>query len=111
MIPNRTSNWAWTATENPMKWYHYLACFVAGIFLIHILPHALSGFSLKNVIGILVSLVGGCLLLWAGRFSLRNLLAVTFFVLGMASVLVFTWLHLHKQHPPAASQSIDAPMH
>jgi hypothetical protein len=92
-----------------MKWYHYAACFFAGVFLIHILPHALNGFSLKNVIGILVSLVGGCLLLWAGRFSLRNPLAIALVVLGMASVLIFTWLHPHKPHPPA-SQSIDSPM-
>jgi hypothetical protein len=28
----------------------------------------------------------------------------------MAAVLIFTALHPHKQHPPAAGQSIDAPM-
>ena len=94
-----------------MKWYNYVACFFSGVFLIHILPHALNGLSLKNVIGILVSLIGGCLLLWAGRFSLRNPIAIALVLLGMASVLIFTWLHPHKPHPPAASQSIDAPMH
>jgi hypothetical protein len=28
----------------------------------------------------------------------------------MASVLIFTALHPHKPHSPAAGQSIDAPM-
>jgi CHASE2 domain-containing sensor protein len=93
-----------------MKWYNYVACFLAGVFLIHILPHALNGFSLKNVIGILVSLVGGCLLLWVGRFSPRNPIAIALVFLGMASVLIFTWLHPHKPHHPATSQSIDSPM-
>lgn len=93
-----------------MKWYNYVACFFAGVFLIHILPHVLNGFSLNNVLGVLVSLVGGCLFLWAGRFSLRNPWAIALVVLGMASVLIFTALHPHKSHPPAAGQSIDSPM-
>jgi hypothetical protein len=92
-----------------MKWYHYVACFFAGVFLIHILPHMLNGLTLTDIIGVLVSLIGGCLLLWAGRFSPRNPLAVGLVLLGMASVLIFTWLHPHKPHP-AATQSIDAPM-
>jgi hypothetical protein len=93
-----------------MKWYNYLACFFAGVLLIHILPHLLNGFSFANVLGVLVSLVGGCLFLWAGRFSFRNLWAIALVVLGMASVLIFTALHPHKSHPPAAEQSIDSPM-
>ena len=79
-----------------MKWYNYLACFFAGLFLIHILPHVLNGMSLTNVIGVLVSLVGGCLLLWAGKFSFRNLWAVLLVLAGMASVLIFTVLHHHR---------------
>jgi hypothetical protein len=93
-----------------MKWYNYVACFFAGVFLIHIIPHLLNGLSVRNILGVLVSLVVGCLLLWAGRFSLRSPLAILLVVLGMASVLIFTALHPHKPHPPAASQSIDAPM-
>jgi hypothetical protein len=93
-----------------MKWFHYVACFLAGVSLIHILPHLLNGFSLVNVLGVLVSLVAGCLLLWAGRFSLRNPWAVALVVLGMASVLIFTALHPHQLHSPPAGKSIDAPM-
>jgi Na+-translocating ferredoxin:NAD+ oxidoreductase RnfD subunit len=83
-----------------VKWYNYLSCFLAGVFLIHILPHLLNGMSVKNVLGVLVSLVGGCLLLWVGKFSLRNPLAVVLVLLGMASVWVFVTLHPH--HHPAS---------
>jgi hypothetical protein len=97
-----------------MKWYHYLSCFLAGVFLIHILPHALNGPSLTNLLGILVSLVGGGLLLWAGRFSLRNPLRdpwkIALVVLGMASVLIFAALHPHQPHSPPSRKSIDSPM-
>jgi hypothetical protein len=93
-----------------MKWYNYVACFFAGVFLIHIIPHLLNGLSVRNILGVLVSLIGGCLLLWAGRFSLRSPLAILLVVLGIASVLIFTALHPHKPHSPAAGQSIDAPM-
>jgi hypothetical protein len=93
-----------------MKWFHYAACFLAGVSLIHILPHLLNGFSLVNALGVLVSLVIGCLLLWAGRFSLRNPWTVALVVLGMASVLLFTALHPHRPHSPPAGKSIDAPM-
>lgn len=76
-----------------MKWYNYLACFFAGVFLIHIVPHVLNGMSTKNIIGVLVSLGGGCLLLWAGKFSFRNRWAVILLILGMASVLIYGVLH------------------
>jgi drug/metabolite transporter (DMT)-like permease len=92
-----------------MKWYNYVACFFAGVFLIHILPHVLNGLSLINILGIFVSLVGGCLLLWAGKFSFRNPLAILLVFLGMTSVLIYTVLHPHKHRPPS-TQSIDSPM-
>jgi hypothetical protein len=90
-----------------MKWHNYLACFLAGVFLIHILPHLLNGFSLKNVVGVLVSLVGGCLLLWAGKFSFRNLWTVVLVLAGMGSVFLFLAIHPHKSHDerPATSHS------
>jgi hypothetical protein len=78
-----------------MKWYNYLACFFAGVFLIHIVPHVLNGMSATNIIGILVSLGGGCLMLWAGKFSFRNLWTVALLVLGIASVLIFEALRMH----------------
>ncbi|HXC94921.1 MAG TPA: hypothetical protein VNU92_04430 [Edaphobacter sp.] len=81
-----------------MKWYNYLACFVAGVFLIHLLPHILNGFSLTNVIGATVSLVVGGLLLWAGKFSFRNLWAVLLVLAGMGSVFLYLAIFPHHHH-------------
>ena len=78
-----------------MRWYNYIACFFAGVFLIHIIPHLMHGFSLTNVLGVLVSLGGGCLLLWAGRFSIKNPWAVVLLLAGIVSVLIFAALHPH----------------
>jgi hypothetical protein len=59
-----------------MKWYHYVTCFVAGVFLIHILPHVLNGLSVKNVVGVLVSLawVASCFGLAGSRSETYGLL-------------------------------------
>ena len=79
-----------------MKWYHYLACFFAGAFLIHVIPHVMHGMSAVNVAGVIVSLGGGSLLLWLGRFSLKNGWEILLVVMGMVSVLLFFYaLHAH----------------
>jgi hypothetical protein len=99
-----------------MKWYNYLACFVAGVFLIHLVPHILNGFSLKNVIGATVSVVVGGLLLWAGKFSFRNVWAVLVVLAGMGSVFLFLAIHPHhhddshgtSRSEPASSNSVTA---
>jgi multisubunit Na+/H+ antiporter MnhG subunit len=91
-----------------MKWYNYLACFFAGVFLIHIVPHLMHGMSAVNIIGVLVSLVGGCLLLWSGKFSLRNPLAIVLVLLGMAAVLIFAVLHPHHYHGDAAPKTVSS---
>jgi hypothetical protein len=88
-----------------MSWYNYIACFFAGVFLIHIIPHLIHGFSLTNVIGILVSLGGGCLLLWAGRFSIKNPWAIVLLLAGIASVLIFEALHPH--HTTGRTTMVD----
>ena len=81
-----------------MKWYNYLACFFAGVFLIHLVPHLLHGFTLTDVVGASVSLVGGCLLLWAGKFSYRNPWAVILLLAGIGSVFLFLAIHPHHPH-------------
>jgi hypothetical protein len=78
-----------------VKWYNYLACFFAGTFFIHLVPHLLHGMSVINVIGALVSLGAGCLMLWAGKFSFRNPWAVVLLLLGIASALIFGVLLSH----------------
>jgi hypothetical protein len=94
-----------------MKWYNYLACYFAGVFFIHIVPHLMHGFTLTNILGVTISLVGGCLLLWAGKFSFRDPLAIGLLLAGIASVLIFTFMHhhtlladlqlQHERHPTA----------
>jgi hypothetical protein len=79
-----------------MKWYHYVACFFAGVFLIHVIPHLIHGVSVVNIVGALISLGGGCLLLWVGKFSLRNPWAILLLRAGMASVLVVDAMHHHR---------------
>ena len=79
-----------------MKWYNYLSCFVAGVFLIHVIPHLIHGLSVVNIVGALISLVGGCLLLWLGKFSLRNPWAVLLLLAGMAAVLAVDAMHHHR---------------
>ena len=76
-----------------MKWYNYLSCFVAGVFLIHVIPHLIHGLSVVNVVGASISLVGGCLLLWAGKFSWRNPWAILLLLAGMAAVLAVDAMH------------------
>ena len=90
-----------------MKWYNYLACFLAGAFLIHLFPHLTHGFTLTNVIGAFVSLVGGCLLLWAGKFSFRNPWTILLVLAGIGSVFLFLAIHPHHDHgdPHAANCS------
>jgi hypothetical protein len=78
-----------------MNWYNYLACFLAGVFLIHLLPHLMNGFTPTNVVGALVSLIGGCLLLWVGKFSFRNLWTVLLVLAGIGSVFLFLAIHPH----------------
>ena len=55
-----------------MKWFHYVACFFAGFFLIHLIPHLTHGVTVGNAIGATISLVVGCLLLWAGKASVKR---------------------------------------
>jgi hypothetical protein len=74
-----------------MKWYHYIACFFAGLFLTNAVPHFVHGISgdyfptpfahppgkglslpVVNVIWGLVNLAVGYILLRTGRVSYGN---------------------------------------
>ncbi len=72
-----------------LSWKNYLSCFLAGVFLIHILPHVLNGFSWINILGVAVSLGVGGLLLWNGKFSFRRIWTVVLVLAGMAVVLLY----------------------
>jgi hypothetical protein len=93
------------AEEDCMRWYHYLACFFAGVFLIHVVPHLLGGMTWINVAGVMVSLGGGGLLLWAGRFSFRNGWAIAAVAIGMVLVLIFAALRPHHVRAAAMERT------
>jgi hypothetical protein len=84
-----------------MKWYHYLACFFAGMFLTNAVPHFVNGISgdsfpspfsnppgkglsspTVNVLWALFNILVGYLLLKAGK-TLPNRWALIIFFLGM----------------------------
>jgi hypothetical protein len=72
-----------------VKWFHYVACFFAGFFLIHLVPHLTHGWSTVNIIGATISLVVGCLLLWAGKVSVSRPWTLVWLMLGMVAVVVY----------------------
>lgn len=81
-----------------MKWFHYVACFFAGFFLIHLVPHLTHGLSMRNALGATISLVVGCLLLWAGRASVKRPWTLVWVLLGMMSVLLYGMLYANRTH-------------
>jgi hypothetical protein len=86
-----------------MTWYHYIACFFAGIFLTNLVPHFIHGISgdrfptpfakppgkglsppTVNVLWALFNLVIGYLLFQAGRISPGDRLSLVLFFAGIA---------------------------
>jgi len=86
-----------TSPQSGGKWYDYLSCFLAGVFLVHMLPHILNGLTMTNILAALASLAIGIFFLWHGRFSVRNPGAVVSLVLGIAAVLIFAALQAHHR--------------
>ena len=87
-----------------MKWYHYIACFFAGFFLINTVPHLVHGVSgdsfpspfanppgkglsspTVNVLWALANLLVGYILLRAGKVSQTNQWGLLAFFAGVAS--------------------------
>jgi hypothetical protein len=85
-----------------MKWYHYLACFFAGIFLANAVPHFVHGISgdsfpspfanppgkglsspIVNVAWALANMLVGCILLKAGKVSQENKRSLLVFFTGI----------------------------
>ena len=82
-----------------MKWYHYIACFFAGMFLINVIPHFVHGISgdsfpspfanppgkglsspTINVLWGLLNMVIGYLLFKAGKVSSNKWSMLVFFI-------------------------------
>jgi hypothetical protein len=85
-----------------MFWYHYVACFFAGVFLTNGIPHFVHGISgdkfptpfakprgkglsspFLNVLWGLFNLIIGSLLLWCSKISAADIWSIIVFFLGI----------------------------
>ena len=101
-----------------MKWYHYVACFFAGMFLANALPHFVMGVtsmpfptpfsnppgkglssSTANVLWGFSNLVIGYLLLRAGKISKENTWGIALLFVGiltMAIMLSYSFVGIQR---------------
>ena len=85
-----------------MKWYHYIACFFAGMFIANMVPHFINGISgvafptpfsnppgkglsspTVNVLWGLFNLIVGYVLFRAGKISNSKIWSVIIFFVGI----------------------------
>ena len=100
-----------------MKWYHYIACFLSGLFLANALPHLIHGMSgeefptpfanppgkgvsssLVNVLWALFNLLVGYLLFRDGHIRRKKRLTIVLFFLGVATTSILmsqVFMHDH----------------
>ena len=90
-----------------MKWYNYVSCFLAGLFLANALPHLLHGISgeefptpfahppgtglsssLVNVLWALFNVIVGYLLYRDGQIRRKKRLAILLFFAGVATTSI-----------------------
>ena len=90
-----------------MKWYNYVACFFAGMFLANVVPHYIHGISgdpfptpfsdppgkglsspTVNIVWALTNLVIGYLLYRAGKISRQNTIGLIIFFIGIAAISI-----------------------
>lgn len=100
-----------------MKWYHYIACFFAGVFLANVVPHYVQGVSgnpfptpfanppgiglsspFINVLWALFNLVVGYLLFQVGKVSSSRWGLLVFFI-GIALISIQLSLHFGAKLP------------
>jgi hypothetical protein len=104
--------------SNSIKWYHYIAAFLAGMFLTNVIPHYVNGLSGNpfpspfadppgkglssptiNVLWALFNMVIGYLLFRFSRINVKNKLSVIIFFIGivfMSIMLSITFLDKMK---------------
>jgi hypothetical protein len=99
-----------------MNYYHYIACFFAGMFLTNVVPHFVHGVSgdrfptpfahppgkglsspLVNVLWALLNLVAGAFLFRAGNISSRFDLSLLIFFAGIAVISIFSSVRFAKK--------------
>jgi hypothetical protein len=101
-----------------MKWYHYIACFFAGMFIANIVPHFIHGISGEafptpfanppgkglssptvNVLWGLFNLIIGYLLFRTGKISNSKIWSVILFFAGillMSVMLSYGFADIHR---------------
>jgi len=92
-----------------MNWYNYIACFLAGVFIVNAIPHFIHGISgnkfptpfskppgkglsspIVNVLWALLNFVVGYLFYWAGKISAGNVWTLIIFFTGIAFISIFS---------------------
>jgi len=95
--------------EKPIKWYHYLAGFFAGVFLTNAVPHFINGISgntfptpfanppgqglsspLTNVLWALFNLLAGYILFRVSRINSKSKLRLLLFFIGIVLISVMS---------------------
>jgi hypothetical protein len=101
-----------------MKWYHYIACFFAGMFIANMVPHFIQGISGQtfptpfanppgkglssptvNVLWGLFNLIVGYVLFRAGKISNSKIWSVIIFFVGillMSVMLSHGFADIHR---------------
>lgn len=99
-----------------MNWYHYVACFFAGMFLTNVVPHFVHGVSgdcfptpfanprgkglsspTLNVLWALFNLVVGYLLVRVGKLSSGGDLALVIFLAGIVAISIMMSLQFREK--------------
>ena len=99
-----------------MSWYHYIACFFAGVFLANVVPHFVHGISgdrfptpfakppgkglsspTVNVVWALLNLAVGYILFQAGRISSGDHAALLILFAGIAAISVMSSIRFSKK--------------
>jgi hypothetical protein len=100
-----------------MMWYHYIACFFAGIFLTNTIPHFVHGVSgdkfptpfahppgkglsspTVNVLWALLNLIIGSLLVWAGKMTFTNIWSMIVLFIGITAMSIRLSFALAGKH-------------
>jgi hypothetical protein len=110
----------WQTDNCIMNWYHYIACFFAGMFLANVVPHFAHGISgdrfptpfahppgkglsspTTNVVWALVNLIVGYVLFRVGRVSSGGSVALAVFFTGFAALSIWLSVLFAKIRPKA----------
>jgi uncharacterized membrane protein len=107
---------AQSSKGNTVNWYHYIACFFAGMFLANVVPHFVRGISgdrfptpfahppgkglsspTVNVLWALLNLVVGYILFRVGRVSSGDDSTIVIFFAGIAAISTMLSVNFAKK--------------